>query len=196
MKTKILIATLSILTTSALAAEVNCSAVKGDKARLACYDKADKESKLNQPVVAPVVAAAPIAPSKPKAEGEVFSSGKWHVVQKLDSMTDKKTCTALYQAGWTIQGTSDSMYVNLGGRGGVKAYQLRIDDEPADSLRLASKMEKQISAVDLDHSFARVYNSKRVRLQISTILRDIVVEDIDTTGFKDAVDYIKSNCGA
>jgi len=111
-------------------------------------------------------------------------------------MTDKKTCTALYQAAWTIQGTSDSMYVSLGGRGGVKAYNLRIDDEAADPLRLASKMEQQISAVDLDHSFNRVYNAKRVRLQISTILRDVVIEDIDMTGFKESVDYIKGRCEA
>jgi hypothetical protein len=111
-------------------------------------------------------------------------------------MTDKKTCTALYQAAWTIQGTSDSMYVNLGGRGGVKAYILRIDDAAADSLRLASKMEQQISAVDLDHSFDRVYNAKRVRLQISTVLRDVVIEDIDMTGFKESVDYIKGRCEA
>jgi hypothetical protein len=139
-------------------------------------------------------AAAPT--TKALKEGEVFKAGSWHVAQKLDAMTDKKSCTALYQGAWTIQGTTDTLYVSLSGRGGVKAYWLRIDDEPADELRLASDIERKISAADLGHSFNRIINSKRVRLQVSTILSTLLVEDINMAGFKEAVDYMKANCQA
>lgn len=198
MKNKIIFFAHLALTSSVFAAEPNCSAIKADKVRLACYDKANKVgSSTTAAVAAPTPPApAPAVPSKLKAEGEVFSSGKWHVVQKLDAMTDKKSCTALYQAAWTIQGTADTLYVSLRGRGGIKAYQLRVDDAPADELRLASKMEKDLGAADLDHSFGRVYSSKRIRLQVSTILGSLVTEDIDTNGFKESVDYIRSNCQA
>lgn len=198
MKSKIILLALSALATSAFAAESNCSAIKVDKARLACYDKASKEGEKKEVAVAAKVevpSPAPI-PAKAKTEGEVFSSGKWHVVQKLDAMTDKKSCTALYQAAWTVQGSADSFYVSLRGRGGVSSYQLRIDDEPADELRLATKLEKQISAAELNHSFGRIYNSKRVRLQVSTILNSLLTEDIDMNGFKESVDYIRANCQA
>jgi hypothetical protein len=182
---------------SAAAADNSCTTIKSDKLRLACFDKASKETAKDD--AAP--AAAPAPPQSavkqrltPRAEGEIFSAGSWQVIRKIDPMTDKKNCTAIYQGNWKIQGTAKGMYVSLKGRGGVKAYELRIDDKPSDKMRLANDIEKSISAADLSHSFDRIYNSTRVRLQVLTILGGIVLEDIDTSGFKDAIDFIASGC--
>lgn len=88
------------------------------------------------------------------------------------------------------------MYLGFKGRGGVKFYTLRYDDQPAESQQSATKMEKDISAVIIDssNSFDRIYNGKRLRAQVGTILGALIVEDIDLTGFKEAVDYIRANC--
>ena len=201
MKTQLLALALATLSASVFAKDTTCSGIKNDKLRLACYDKADALNPKADPSataspasVAPVAAVAPVP--KPAKPGEAFKTGNWTVNQKLDAMTDKKTCTALYRGEWAVQGTADSFYIGLSGRGGVRAYKLRIDDSSPDELRLASDLEKKISAADLSYSFGRIYDAKRVRVQITTILNSVVVEDIDMTGFKEAVDFMKSNCEA
>lgn len=194
MKLLILAAALA---TSPAFAQTDCAGIKQDKARLACYDKAAKE-KPAAAAPAPVAAATPAAAEKPAKPGEkvVFKSQFWHVHQELDAMTDKKSCTALYKNAWTVQGTADNLYISLKGRGGVKAYTLRVDDTAPDSLQMASSTEKSISAIILQPSFDRIYNAKRIRLQIGTILDSLLVEDIDLSGFKEAVDYIRTNCAS
>lgn len=175
---------LVILLSPIFANAQSCSAIKPEKQRLACYDKS---AAVEKP-------ADMIAPAKNSKPGEVFQAKSWHVNQKLDAMTDKKSCTALYKNAWTVQGTEDNLYISLRGRGGVKAYTLRIDDEAPDPFQMATASEKDISAVDLKPQFERIYNGKRVRVQIGTILGSILVEDIDLNGFKEAVDYIRANC--
>ena len=196
----ILMALCGIAFTPLAFGQSDCSAVKQDKARLACYDKAAKEK--SAALAAPAATPTPPAEEKTKAADKpekpgdkiVFKSQFWHVHQHLDAMTDKKSCTALYKNAWTVQGTADNLYVSLKGRGGVKAYTLRIDEAAPDSMQLASSTEKSISAIILQPSFERIYNAKRVRLQIITILDSFPVEDIDLSGFKEAVDYIRANC--
>jgi len=197
---KLLILAAAFAASPAFAQTSDCTGIKQDKARLACYDKAAKE-KLAAPAPAPVAAATPVAekaatPEKPTKPGDqvVFKSQFWHVHQELDAMTDKKSCVALYKNAWTVQGTADNLYVSLKGRGGVKAYTLRVDDAAPDSMQLASSTEKSISAIILQPSFSRIYSGKRVRLQIATILDSFLIEDIDLAGFKEAVDYIRANC--
>ena len=201
---KFLILAAAFAAGPALAQSADCTSVKPDKARLACYDKASKE-KPPVPAAVPVTAATPAAekpatPEKPTKPGDkvVFKSQSWHVHQELDAMTDKKSCTALYKNEWKVQGTASALYIGYKGRGGVKYYTLRYDDLPAESLQSASSMEKDISAIILDSSasFDRIYNGKRLRAQVGTILGSLLVEDIDLAGFKESVDYIRTNCGA
>jgi hypothetical protein len=202
MKTKILwlLAAMTVAGTAAAKAP-SCSSIKNDKQRLACFDKAEAtaSTQIQSAPAEAVAAAAPTpapVPTPAKQTGDTFVSGSWHVNKKRDAMTDKMDCTALYQGAWKIQGDASTFYVGLKGRGGVSAYKLRIDDDAPDSLKLASDVERRISAADLTYSFGRILNAKRVRIQVQTILDTIVVEDIDMTGFKEAVDYIKSNCQA
>lgn len=197
MKTQLLALVLATLSVGAFAKDATCSSIKNDKLRLACYDKVDASIAKSETIVSPPPTPTPTPPAqKPLKPGEAFKSGNWIVNQKLDAMTDKKTCTALYRGEWAVQGTVDSFYIGLSGRGGVRAYKLRLDDAPPDDLRLASDLEKKISAADLSYSFGRIYDAKRVRVQITTILNTVVVEDVDMSGFKEAVDFMKSNCEA
>lgn len=166
-----------------------CSSIKHDKPRLACYDK------LNAPSVEKDK-AEPLAATNTLKADKVFRRGVWHVHETLDPMTDKKSCTALYRNGWAVQGTANTLYVSVRGRGGVRAYIVRVDDSPADPLVLATDMEKKLSAVDLAPNFERIYNAKRLRLQISTILSTMINEDIDLNGLKESIDYIRSTCAA
>lgn len=195
-----LVALCAIAFTPLAFAQSDCSTVKQDKARLACYDKAAKEkaaAPTPSPASSSVVATTPAAEVPIKPGDKInFKAGVWHVHQELDAMTDKKSCTALYRNDWKIQGTATAMYLGFKGRGGVKFYTLRYDDQPAESQQSATKMEKDISAVIIDssNSFDRIYNGKRLRAQVGTILGALIVEDIDLTGFKEAVDYIRANC--
>lgn len=199
---KLLILAAAFAASPAFAQTSDCSGIKQDKARLACYDKAAKE-KPAAPAPAPVAATTPAAekpttPEKPTKPGDkvVFKSQAWHVHQELDAMTDKKSCTALYRNEWKVQGTARALYLGYKGRGGVKFYTLRYDDEPAESQQSATSMERDISAIIIDssYSFDRIYNGKRLRAQVGTILGSLLVEDIDLGGFKEAVDYIRANC--
>ncbi|ATQ77873.1 hypothetical protein CR152_27750 [Massilia violaceinigra] len=127
-------------------------------------------------------------------KGIVFKSGSWSVHQELDAMTDKKKCAALYEGAWTVQASDKDFFVSLRGRGGVRGYTVRIDDEPALPLRLADEMERDLSAVRLGRIFDQVYGAKRIRMQISTILNTVVAQDIDLKGFAESVDYMRQNC--
>lgn len=194
MRVKILVMAVGLIAASAYAQAQECATIKQDKQRLACYDKAaTTQEKAAAP--APAVSATPAKAEKP-GNKVVFKSQSWHVHQELDAMTDKKSCTALYRNEWKVQGTASALYIGYKGRGGVKYYTLRVDDEPADSLQSATDMEKNISAIIIDSNFSRIYNGKRLRAQVGTILGSLVVEDIDLTGLKESVDYIRANCSS
>jgi hypothetical protein len=123
----------------------------------------------------------------------VFKSSDWTVYQSKDAMTDKASCTAIYKDSWIIQGTADKFFISLRGRGGVKAYTVRVDDFPPDSMIIATRMERDVGAAILESQFYRIYYAKQLRVRILTILDTSITEDIDLTGFKDSVDYIKEN---
>lgn len=171
-----------ILPTAAFGAD--CTAIKADKQRLACYDGESKESKN-----------VPSTQKQPAtAKNGSFKAGAWAVDVGVNSMNDKKTCTAIPKGNWKIQGTDKTLYVNMKGRGGVKYYKVRIDDNPASALQMATEGERDLSALNLGYYFEDIYNGKRLRLQIGTVLGDLVAEDIDLTGFKESVDFIRENC--
>jgi hypothetical protein len=182
---KVVIAILALLCASSAFAEGGeCSSIKQDKQRLACFDKA---------------AGAKTPPSPATSSGQPntsrkFHSGPWFVDESIDTMTDKKRCTALYKNDWTIQGVSNNLFVSLKGRGGVQGYTLRFDNDPADEMQFASSTEKDISAIILGYNFERATKAKRLRIQINTLVSGIVVEDIDLAGFSEAVNYMKDRC--
>ena len=196
MRVKILVMAVGLIAASAYTQAQECASIKQDKQRLACYDKAaTTQGKAAAPAPVPAVSETP-AKAEQSGDKVVFKSKSWHVHQELDAMTDKKSCTALYRNEWKVQGTANALYIGYKGRGGVKYYTLRVDDEPADSLQSATSTEKSIGAIIIDSNFNRIYNGKRLRAQVGTILGSLLTEDIDLTGLKESVDYIRANCGS
>ena len=167
-------------------AQQECLSIKNDKNRLACFDKAVKQQ------AASTTPSAGKVESEPKPEPKPAAPKFWTVNEKADAMTDRKSCTALYKGAWTHQGAADTFFISLRGRGGVKAYTVRIDDAPPHSMQLATDMEKKISAADLRPYFPQILEARRLRVEIVTILDTVLVEDIDLTGFKDAIEKVRS----
>lgn len=189
MKNILLFSALLFATSAAIAQ--NCKAIKNDKQRLACFDKAAATAPAEaRPTTNPTPAEPSPPPAPPLPAGIVSRTANWFVRQDTDAMTDKKKCVALYKNQWTIQGGSHSFYISLRGRGGVKAYTLRFDDAPAEAMQLPTDMEKEMSAVILEPLFDRIYNGSRLRTEIVTVLGNVLVEDIDLKGFKEAVDFM------
>ncbi|MES2017344.1 MAG: hypothetical protein V4484_12705 [Pseudomonadota bacterium] len=135
----------------------------------------------------------PVA-AAPEKEVVVFRSAYWHVAQSMHAITNKKNCSAIYKDSLKIQATRNNFLVSFRGRGGVASYVLRIDDNPPDAIKLASDMEKKISAVILESSFERIYRASRVRLGVTTALGHSMGEDIDLKGLKESVDFIRDQC--
>lgn len=125
----------------------------------------------------------------------VFKNDNWSVRRTLDPMTDKPSCVGIYRNRFDVQLAQRDFFITMRGKGGVSAYTLRFDDEPAQPLRLAQDIEKRIGAVNLEYSeFDKLLNSKRLRIRISTLIRGIVDEDISLIGLREAHTFLVGKC--
>jgi hypothetical protein len=88
------------------------------------------------------------------------------------------------------------MAISFRGRGGIKGYKLRFDDNPASGLQLATPIEQQVGAVIWeDQDFYRILQARRLRFQGLTVLGGLVNEDIDLSGLSNVIEYLGGpNC--
>jgi hypothetical protein len=122
-----------------------------------------------------------------------FRSGKWSVRRSKDTMTDKVSCTGIYNNDFGVQLSESDLFIRI--RGGVQSVTLRFDDEPAQKLRLASEMEKKLDVADINGAdFERLLSSKRLRMQALTLVRGLSESDLDLTGLRETLDNIKGGC--
>lgn len=116
----------------------------------------------------------------------ISKSGSWSVRQSTDLMSDKKTCVAFYKDSFYIQVTENNFSVSLYGRGGVQGYTYRVDDAAPTKMRVATDIEKKVSAAYLAGSeFRQLLSSRRFRIQVLTMLPSLVEEDIDLRGLSE-----------
>ncbi len=128
-----------------------------------------------------------------KSAPVVFKSGNWSVIRTIDAMSDKVGCTGIYKNNYDIQLASDALYIHV--RGGIRSITLRYGNQPAEKLRLPSKIEKKVSAITIDNSdFTKILASNRLRVQAFTILDRINNYDVDLGGITAAVENIRSGC--
>ena len=133
-------------------------------------------------------AAAAIALTVPAVAADGFGknvgeAGSWSIYSEANPMTDEVQCTALFEDRANIQYSGNSFAISLRGRGGLSAYTVRIDNNAALPLQLASKTEKDIQAVYLEGAeLERIEAANRLRIEIMTVIRGIVYEDIDLSG--------------
>lgn len=123
-----------------------------------------------------------------------YKSGAWSVEQKIDTMTDKRVCTAYLTEDPEVQANPKNFFVSFRERGGIESYNLRIGDAPAKGKQIATRLEQKVGAVILGPLVKEAYAAKRLRLQVKTLLGDLLTEDIDLTGFRESLDYIRDNC--
>jgi hypothetical protein len=126
----------------------------------------------------------------------VFSEGVWYVSKHQDPMTDKTICLAIFKDSRYVFASQGTLNIMVSGRGGVKAYEFRVDDQPAERLRGASGLERTAGSVMLRNDIDKIVNAQRVRVQIITVLDTIVFEDINLSGFKAAINFIQSECNS
>jgi hypothetical protein len=127
------------------------------------------------------------ASARLRDEPVIFTSGDWSVRKSKDPMTDKVRCTGLYLKRFDVQLTMDTLYISLRGRGGVRSYRLRLDEQPARSTEIASKMERDLSALGITGGhFRDLLTAQRLRISILTVLNNVVSEDISLLGFAEA----------
>lgn len=123
----------------------------------------------------------------------VFRSAKWEVRRSIDTMTDKVSCTGIYDSDYGVQLSDDTLFIRI--QGGVSGVTLRFGDQPADKLRLPTQIEKKMSTVVIDGSqFNRLLGSNRLRLQAITVLDRVVEKDLDLTGLLAAHQKILDGC--
>ncbi len=141
-----------------------------------------------------LLAVSSISASANLAEDKkVFSSGNWAVLRGVDAMTDKVTCTGIYKKDYAKQLVADRLFVSV--RGGISSVTLRFDDEPAQSLRLATDTEKNINSVIInDAHFDALIRSSRLRMQVLTLVSGVQNIDLDLKGIADAVENIRADC--
>jgi hypothetical protein len=121
----------------------------------------------------------------------VFESGNWTVRRTIDTMTDKASCTGIYNNNFRIQLTEKELYIVV--RGSLQAYKFRFDDRPPSNMILADDMEKRLNTIIIRANFKKALGSNRLRVSASTYSSSEDF-DIDLTGMADAVETIKDGC--
>jgi hypothetical protein len=109
-------------------------------------------------------------------------------------MTDSVRCTGLYGSEFGIQLTRSALYISLRGQGGVKAAIFRYGDTAPLPLRLASQMEKDVSALIMEGAdFDAVRSTPRLRVRVMTVLDDIRDFDLDLTDLAPTYEFLGSS---
>lgn len=130
-----------------------------------------------------------------KSATKVGTFGNWTILRDVDKMTDKVTCTGIYQQDYSRQLSDEGLYISV--KGGISSVTLRFDDLPARPMRLAGKIEKDVRAVMLEGAdFDLAVSSVRLRGQVLTLVSGVQDFELDLSGIRDAVSNIKAGCPA
>lgn len=129
----------------------------------------------------------------------VFESGNWKVLRTADLMSDEVVCTAIHGDDYSKQLSENGLYLTP--VGGVKMYQLRFDDLPAEK-RASTLMDRMLSrhSVVLKNTSKRhrkldqALAASRLRVEVFTILQTVEQFDLDLTGIREAYANIQAGC--
>jgi hypothetical protein len=125
----------------------------------------------------------------------VARDGEWEIRQSKDSFSDKTSCVLMPSKRPHIQITNNSLYISYRGRGGIQTYKVRVDDDPPSKTELPSSIEKGIQALGFEAAaFEEILKSKRFRVEVFTVLNNIVTDDIDIAGAKRLVTRLRTLC--
>ncbi|WP_137279218.1 hypothetical protein [Pseudomonas rhizoryzae] len=116
----------------------------------------------------------------------------WSVHLSSDSMTDKKTCTAVYIKNRGVQYTFDSFAI--GDLSWPTSYRYRFDDGKASPTIDTTDVERKIGAVVImDPKFLeQLLTSKRVRIQVLANGNRQLDYDVDVSQLPSVNEFLKS----
>lgn len=122
------------------------------------------------------------------------AAGLWSSTVVTDQMTDKKTCYAVTKADPFVKvETAGAFTVNYRQRGGVSAFQWRVDDHPAAPAQMAPRNRSDaIIVAEVSHDLLQ---AKRLRIVGETVLGQPIKLDYDLKGLAEAVAAAKKRCG-
>jgi|GEM_PF-6277116 len=124
---------------------------------------------------------------------KVGKFGKWTVLRDVDKMTDKTSCTGVQGEKYEIQLTDKALYARVSG--GIESVTVRFDQNPARPFRLATEMEKKIRAVIIDdYDYREALRSKKILIQVSTLVSGTKTIEIDSAGIDQASQLISGGC--
>ncbi len=149
---------------------------------------------MNKCLIAAICfATAGMANAGLKDAAKAGKFGEWVMLREIDSMTDKVSCTGVLGEDYSKQLSAQGLYVIV--KGGAQSVRLRFNDLPPTDTRLATKMEKDVGSVIIkDADFQLALESTRIRVEVLTLVSGVQSFDINTSGIKEAVDFIKEGC--
>lgn len=117
----------------------------------------------------------------------------WTIAKSTDAMSDKTSCSAIYEKSPAFSMDLDRVFISMKSKGGVRAYQFRFDSEPPTTFadRMPSDSADYWWLGDID----RVLAAKKLLVRIKPLIGDITDFEIDLTGAKAArVVLLSSKC--
>ena len=138
---------------------------------------------------------APAGAQSLKDATVAFSKGNWKVLRSVDPMTDKTSCTGIYNGDYGIQLTPETLFLSV--TGGIESVFLRYDEQPPQRMRLATDMEKKIRSMIISgNNFNQLSTTSRLRYQATTLVSGIKTGELDLTDFNAALASIQQGCPA
>jgi hypothetical protein len=118
----------------------------------------------------------------------------WKLLKTVDKMTDKRVCTLTYAKNPFVRySSSDFLFINYYGRGGVSAFRYRIDANPVSEFHLTKRYDND--EVSVQNYNGELSEATRLIVQGMTVLKKGFEHEIDLTGLKQARAKMAEECG-
>lgn len=159
----------------------HCRTIQDAAERLKCFDDAS---------------SAPSPTKQQRAnEARPRPNGGWQLEKSKDQMTDRVSCMVYPTGRRYIQISYGDLYISYSGRGGVQGFQYRVDERPASTMQLPTRIEQQIGTIHISGgAFKEVLSGNRLRVETLTMVSGIKNEDINLVGLREKYNEMLQQC--
>jgi hypothetical protein len=154
------------------------------------------ESQMKTALTLATIAVLAVAPATAQTGTKFSAVGEWTIYRDFDPMGGTSVCTAAYKDDTSVQLNKGAIAFAQNQKISVTGYHLRWDDDPANEVKFSGPNAKKMSAFFLtDADFAKLQNSKRLRMQVDTLSKSVVNYDIDLKSVPQVIAALKApNC--
>lgn len=137
---------------------------------------------------ATAVAAQPIGPV-------VERDGIWELRKSRDSFTDKTACVITPTGQIYVQISRGSLYINYSGRGGIRGWQIRLDEGQVSQMTIPGRINERLGILQISGpQFDQIMKSRRLRIQALTLISGIKNEDFQLNGLARLYQRMMQTC--